>query len=1380
MGVIVRGIKYEGRLKFAALNGIGGKTIDFLTNAGNILTQLDGVAINYPLLTNALPNEQVTYMIEAGTLPSGVSLNMLTGVISGTPAAVNDTTTYFFTVVAKKVGGSEVSRVFNITVNPNPQPVFAGSITDANGNPVKVADGEIEVIEFMEFAAYTNGITPKPGLTYAVTQGTLPTGLTLNAETGLISGTIPALTSAYKRSARVTLSSGTKSANINLSFNVIKNRAPSFTTATNLGSALGGGYFRSNIVATDADGEKVSISLSSGSSLPTGLTLVDGVISGNLPVATDANATYTFSLDATDGHTVVSKQFQIVALLNVNPVFKTAPAYEVLTGAPQTLKVEAIDPNSVNSIVLSRKSSTLPAEVTFDPATGNIVGAFTAPGSYNLVVEATNGQLTTEQVVTFTVAANLAPVWTTAAGKLGEVIGQSTTEFLLQATDPNGSAVTYSVVAGSLPAGLNLNGNRISGIANQVAAPGITSTFTIRASDGLLHTDREFSIYVDRNETPIWNNSVALGVAYEGELFTSPPLSAYDPDGQVVSISVPQNGLPEGWTYNPATSVVSGVMPSVAKNTVTAFTLTAFDGSSVQGAGTSSRRFEIMTLFNKMPVIDTVSLPKGVERAPYDFFLVARNPGNAGFTFSLVSGALPSGLVLSTAGRISGTLAEAAQDATYSFTVRVTNEIGSVERALTLFVEKNVEPVWQTPAGNLLTTLANNPISLSLAASDANGTPLVYTAKTPLPAGLTLSPAGLITGQTEVTQTESVGLFSVAVSDGVFNIERTFSITTLADSDPIWTTESNLGKILEGGRIEITLTASDPERKPLTYTLKSGALPSGVTFDAAQHRISGTAPEVTEDTTFDFEIEASDGIHKMSRMFSLIVENNVAPVWTTAAGSIGSFRSGDPLSFSFAATDANGTAITYSMISGTLPQGVLFRDGVLSSDRGTAIVLADTVYTFTLRASDGRFNTDRTFTITMLKNEPPVWISEGLLFEGNEGQSFSVELDWSDPEGDMVSVVQNGIPNGYTVVGKTLSSKLPSVSETTTNNITLSITDGRTAVARTFQIKTNFSSAPKWVTAPNLGTNLREGSAFSRQLQTNAGAAGATYAAKGVMPGSLKVSASGLITGNLPLIDVAQQNISFTITATNAFGSTDSTFTIGVVDNIEPVWNRPAGFVYIDKENTAFSIMVDATDVDDTQLTYSVVSGALPAGVTLDSATGAISGTLPVVTADTVYDFVLGVADNSVRVDRAYKIRAQNVMTFAVNNVNGVASPTTALMTVEGQIAGEWSSYKGLADRTITVTHPTTAILDHGRNIPNIVFVMNNVNGVASATTAGMTTNATENALFAGHLLTLNTTTSPGNSASMEDNAPSNAMFASSTVTPTTTEVAASSATQNT
>ncbi len=1381
MGVILRGIRPQGRILISSFNRFGGSTLDFLTQPGNILTELDGVTVEYPLLTNALPGEQLTFMISAGTLPSGVTLNILTGVISGTPASVNDTTTYFFTVVAQKVGGVSTSRTFNMTVIPNPQPEFA-PMTDPDGKPIPVTEGGIKITEFKPVVIHTNGIGFKPGFTYAVTAGSLPTGLVLDADTGVISGASAAIASDYVRAATITMSSGTKTANLPLVFSVVKNSAPAFATAADLGSALGGGYFQAAILTTDVDAEAVTLSVAEGSSLPQGMALNGNIVSGTLPATTDADVTHTFTLNATDGHQVTSRQFQIVALLNVNPVFKNAPEYDVLTGAAQTRKFEAVDPNNVNAITLTQKSSTLPPEVTFDASTGNLVGTFTTAGSYELVLEASNGELVTEQTFTFYVAENLAPVWDTPAGELLRGIGKVPFDIPLVATDPNGSLVTFSLAGGALPNGVTITPTgRLAGTPDQTVAPGVTYTFTLRASDGLLHTDREFTIYIDRNDDPIWNTNSAMGAAYEGTLFTSPPLSAYDVDGQAVRIEVAANGLPNHWTFDPVTNVVSGMMPATAKNSTVSFTMVANDGTPSLGNGKTRRRFDITNLFNKMPVWTTETLPKAVERDIYDTTLVAQNPGNVGFTFTLLSGALPSGLTLAANGRISGTVAAAAQDENYTFTVRVTNEIGSADREFTMLVEHNIAPVWTTAAGNLLTTLANNAVEIALAATDANGTPLTYSAVTPLPAGLTLSPQGLITGKTAIAEEEVVAEFVVAVSDRVFSIERTFTITTLADSDPIWTTGADLGKILEGRSTTITLTATDPERAPLTYTLKSGALPSGIVFDAARNQITGTTPEVTEDTTYTFEIEATDGRNIISRTFTLVVENNLAPVWVTPA-HIGSFRSGGKMDFAFEATDPNGTAVQLSFVQGTLPPGSSFINGAIRTPGNTTlnIVDVDTDYTFTIRASDGRFNTDRVFTATVTKNSAPVWISEGLLFEGNEGQSFEVDLLFSDPEDDEVTVDNKGLPQGYAIVGNKLTGTLPSVNQTTTSNLTLSITDGASVVARTFQLKTNFSTAPKWSTAPALGSNLREGTSFSRQLQAFGGPNGTTYAPKGAMPGSLQVTSTGLVYGNLPLIDVATQNVSFTVTATNSIGSTDRTFTIGVVNNMEPVWTRPSGFVHIGKENTPFSITTGATDADDATLTYSVVSGALPAGATLNTSTGAITGTLPIVDADTVYDFVLGVADNSVRVDRAYKIRAQNVMAFAMHDLTGIGSPATAVMIVEGQVAGNWSTYTGASDRTLTVTPPANAVFDHGRDIPAFTYTVNNVTGVASPTTAGINSDATVNPLFDGHAMSLNTTTAAASSASFQDNSSSNPMFTSSTVTNTTTPAAATSATQNT
>ena len=75
----------------------------------------------------------------------------------------------------------------------------------------------------------------------------------------------------------------------------------------------------SALSATDPESATISYSLTSGSSLPAGLSLnsATGVISGTLPdTATDT--TYTFSVNATDGVNVVSRAFSIVSTAQVS------------------------------------------------------------------------------------------------------------------------------------------------------------------------------------------------------------------------------------------------------------------------------------------------------------------------------------------------------------------------------------------------------------------------------------------------------------------------------------------------------------------------------------------------------------------------------------------------------------------------------------------------------------------------------------------------------------------------------------------------------------------------------------------------------------------------------------------------------------------------------------------------------------------------------------------------------------------------------------------------------------------------------------------------------------------------------------------------------
>jgi hypothetical protein len=74
-----------------------------------------------------------------------------------------------------------------------------------------------------------------------------------------------------------------------------------------------------------------------------------------------------------------------------------------------------------------------------------------------------------------------------------------------------------------------------------------------------------------------------------------------------------------------------------------------------------------------------------------------------------------------------------------------------------------------------------------------------------------------------------------------------------------------------------------------------------------------------------------------------------------------------------------------------------------------------------------------------------------------------------------------------------------------------------------------------------------------------------------------------------------------------------------------PAWSTAAGTLGSAATSTAINITLAATG--DAPVTYSVFSGTLPPGVTLNSATGFLSGTTPTVSVETTYNFVIRATD---------------------------------------------------------------------------------------------------------------------------------------------------------
>jgi hypothetical protein len=86
-----------------------------------------------------------------------------------------------------------------------------------------------------------------------------------------------------------------------------------------------------------------------------------------------------------------------------------------------------------------------------------------------------------------------------------------------------------------------------------------------------------------------------------------------------------------------------------------------------------------------------------------------------------------------------------------------------------------------------------------------------------------------------------------------------------------------------------------------------------------------------------------------------------------------------------------------------------------------------------------------------------------------------------------------------------------------------------------------------------------------------------------------------------------------------------------------PTWNTAAGSLGSLAAGGTASFTVSATS--DSTIAYSIVSGALPGGLSLNSSTGAITGTESGATAETTYNFTIRATDAEAQTaDRAFSI----------------------------------------------------------------------------------------------------------------------------------------------
>jgi len=168
-----------------------------------------------------------------------------------------------------------------------------------------------------------------------------------------------------------------------------------------------------------------------------------------------------------------------------------------------------------------------------------------------------------------------------------------------------------------------------------------------------------------------------------------------------------------------------------------------------------------------------------------------------------------------------------------------------------------------------------------------------------------------------------------------------------------------------GATVTITGTrfVSIPDVKFLNTTTGARITASSVGFTSST-TITATFPSGQTAGVYKVIVENPNGLSVIS---SATITYSIAPAWSTAAGSLGSFEEGDSVSASLLAYDDDSTAVSsYSLVSGSLPSGItLSGDSSIGALTGTApSVDADTQYSFTIRATDNESQTsDRAFTM---------------------------------------------------------------------------------------------------------------------------------------------------------------------------------------------------------------------------------------------------------------------------------------------------------------------------------------------------------------------------------------------------------------------------------
>jgi large repetitive protein len=752
-----------------------------------------------------------------------------------------------------------------------------------------------------------------------------------------------------------------------------------------------------------------------------------------------------------------------------------------------------------------------------------------------------------------------------------------------QALGASGGSPPYSwsVASGALPAGLSLApGGTISGTPGS-AGP---SSFTVRVTDSTsASATAALSLTINPPALGITTSSLpagTVGVAYSQALGASGGSPPY-------SWAVASGALPAGLSLAPG-GTISGTPGTAGPSS---FTVRVTDSASASATAALS-----LTINPAALAITTSSLPAGTVGVAYSQALGASG-GSPPYSWAVASGALPAGLSLAPGGTISGTPGTAGSS---SFTVRVTDSASaSAAAALSLTINP---PSLGITTSSLPAGTVGVAYSQALAASGGSPPYSWSLLSGALPAGLTLSTAGIISGTAP-----SKGLFgfSVLVTDNA-GVKATQTLAIQIQAAPLLITVLSLPVSTVGAGYSQTLTATGGS-PPFSWSVISGSIPPGLALDPAG-AISGT-PKTAG--SYTFTIQVLDNVGNGATMGYAITINAAVSIQTS---SLADALIGAPYSQQLVAFQGT-PPYAWSLTAGALPGGIRL-DSSGGSLSGTPTVLGS--FSFTLRAVDSvHAFAERQFHMTTTAGL--IITTAPVLAAATVGLQYGQSLNAAGGSPPYIwSISSGGLPAGVTLNTATGAlSGVPSAAGSFQFTVDLSDSLARRA-SKQFSLPVaaalGISSAPALPPAT-------AGAAYSQALTATGGTPPFLWGiVSGGLPAGLSFNAGTATISGVPTLG---GTFVFAVQVTDNNSVTASKqFTLAVTSNLSittasPLPDATAGLSY--------TRSLTATGGVPPYL-WAVKTGSLPPGLVLDPATRAISGTP---NANGTFAFTLQVTDAS-------------------------------------------------------------------------------------------------------------------------------------------------------